>query len=280
MSVGIQLSIPTPCAQNWEEMTPEENGRYCAHCQKTVRDLTQLSDAQLYKSITEAQEHGAVCGRITSAQLMRTITAQQPALSPTVSFYSRVAAAVMLFQSFVASTIAQTTTKPIRTENRTSSTHRQPTPKPLVLKGSVIHLATQEPLAGIMVSVAGTPIATITSATGSFILHLPQSLQGQEITLQASHTALSGSATDVTAFTSPSIFVSSSMLIQPVLIEQYTIPTEVHKPAIVKAYKMPLDWGQTVVTGGLECAPAPKHTPNFFQRIKRWFTRKQQKQCL
>ncbi len=262
-------------------MTPDENGRYCMHCQKTVLDLTLLSDAQLYKRIREAQAQGAVCGRITNAQLMRTIAAQQPALSHSVSFYSRVAAAFMLFQGFVASTIAQTNTKPIRTENRTSSTHRQPTPKPLVLKGSVVHLATQEPLAGIMVSVAGTPITTITSAKGSFILHLPQSLQGQEITLQASHTALSGTAPEGTAFTSPSIFVSTSMLIQPVLIEQYTIPTEVHKPAIVKAYKMPLDWGgQTVVTGGLECAPSRKHTPNFFQRIKRWFTRKQQKQCL
>lgn len=256
-------------------MTPDENGRYCAHCQKTVLDLTQLSDAQLYKRITEAQAQGAVCGRITSAQLMRTITAQQSALY--VSFYSRVAAAFMLFQGFVATTIAQTNTKPIRTENRTSSTHRQPTPKTLVLQGSVVHLATQEPLAGVMVAVTGTPITTITSATGSFILHLPQSLLGQEITLQASHTALSGTAPEGTAFTSPSIFVSSSMLIHPVLIEQYTIPTEVHKPATVKAYKMPLDReGQIVHTGGLEYAPSPKHTPNFFQRIKRWFTRKQQ----
>jgi hypothetical protein len=258
-------------------MTPDENGRYCAHCQKTVLDLTQLSDAQLYKRITEAQKHGAICGRITNAQLLRTIAAQQPALSTTVSFCSRVAAAFMLFQGFVASTIAQTNTKPIRTENHTSSAHRLPSPKPLVLKGSVVHLATQEPLAGVMVSVAGTPITTITSATGSFILHLPQSLQGQEIILQASHTALSGTAREGTAFTSPSILVSPSMLVQPVLIEQYTIPTEVHKPAIVKAYKMPLDWGgQTVVTGGLECAPSPKTNPNLFQRIKRLFTRKQQ----
>ncbi len=269
MSAGIQLSIPTPCAQNWEEMTPGENGRYCAHCQKTVLDLTQLSDAQLYKRIMKAQEHGAICGRITNAQLMRTIAAQQPALSSTVSFYSRVAAAFMLFQGFLASTIAQTITKPIRTENRTSRTHRQPTPKSLVLQGSVVHLATQEPLAGIMVSVAGTPITTITSATGSFILHLPQSLQGQEITLQASHTALSDTAPEGTAFTSPSIFVSPSMLIQPILIEQYTIPTEVHKPAIVKAYKRPLV--NDVVAGGFRVEYV---TPTLFQRIKWWFTRK------
>jgi hypothetical protein len=217
----------------------------------------------------EAQAQGAVCGRITNAQLMRTIAAQQAALSSTVSFYSRVAAALLLFQGFVASTIAQTTTKPIRTENRASSAHRQSTHKPLVLKGSVVHLATQAPLAGVMVSVAGTPITTITSAKGSFILHLPKSLQGQEITLQASHTALSGTAPEGTAFTSPSIFVSPSMLVQPVLIEQYTIPTEAHKPAIVAAFKRPLV--NDMVAGGFRVEYV---TPTLFQRIKWWFTRK------
>ncbi len=250
-------------------MTPDKNGRYCAHCQKTVLDLTQLSDAQLYKRITEAQEHGAICGRITNAQLMRTIADHQPLLSSTVSFYSRVAAAFMLFQGFVVSTIAQTITKPIRTENRASSTHRQPTPKPLVLQGSVVDLATQEPLAGIMVSVTGTPITTITSATGSFILHLPQSLQGQEITLQASHTALSGTAPEGTAFTSPSIFVSPSMLVQPIAIVQYSIPSENHEQTSVKSYK------KALVYDGVAGAVCVKYvTPTLLQRIKWWFTRK------
>ncbi len=65
----IQLSIPHPCTQNWDEMTPDAKGRHCAHCQKTVIDFTAWSDAALYNYFTK--NTGAVCGRFTAMQLDR-----------------------------------------------------------------------------------------------------------------------------------------------------------------------------------------------------------------
>lgn len=67
----IQISIPHPCSQNWDEMTPAAKGRHCAQCQKTVIDFTGWSDAALYNYF--ANNTGNVCGRVTGAQLNRTI---------------------------------------------------------------------------------------------------------------------------------------------------------------------------------------------------------------
>ncbi len=67
----IQLAIPHPCTQKWDEMTVNETGRFCAHCQKTVIDFTTWSDAALYNFF--ANNTGEVCGRIFAAQLRRPI---------------------------------------------------------------------------------------------------------------------------------------------------------------------------------------------------------------
>jgi uncharacterized protein (DUF697 family) len=35
----VNYQITKPCTQNWDEMTPSNNGRFCLHCQKEVYDL-------------------------------------------------------------------------------------------------------------------------------------------------------------------------------------------------------------------------------------------------
>lgn len=68
----IQLIIPHPCTQNRDDMTPNETGRYCAHCSKTVIDFTTWSDAALYNFF--AKNTGSVCGTMYETQLNRNIT--------------------------------------------------------------------------------------------------------------------------------------------------------------------------------------------------------------
>lgn len=68
---SIQISVPHPCSQNWEEMTPQEQGRFCAHCQKTVIDFTTWSDQALYNFFSKNTE--GVCGRFHSSQTERPI---------------------------------------------------------------------------------------------------------------------------------------------------------------------------------------------------------------
>lgn len=67
----IEINIPKPCNQPWEEMTPCGQGRFCNHCQKTVIDFTSWSDRALYEFFSKKAE--GVCGRFLSTQTNRPI---------------------------------------------------------------------------------------------------------------------------------------------------------------------------------------------------------------
>lgn len=65
----MKITIPKPCHENWEMMTPEEKGRFCSVCSKTVYDFTALSDQELINAFPDQEEN--VCGRFNEFQLNR-----------------------------------------------------------------------------------------------------------------------------------------------------------------------------------------------------------------
>lgn len=70
MKQKFQISIPEPCNQGWQNMTPVEKGRFCASCQKAVLDFTYLSDNEIISLISKNDN---LCGRINSSQLNRNL---------------------------------------------------------------------------------------------------------------------------------------------------------------------------------------------------------------
>ena len=68
---SIQIIIPNPCHESWDEMTPVGGGRFCAHCKKKVTDFTNFSDQELYNFI---RNNGKGCGRYKASQLNRPIS--------------------------------------------------------------------------------------------------------------------------------------------------------------------------------------------------------------
>src|SRR5687768_17124297 len=67
----LNLSIPTPCHENWEQMSQAEKGKFCGACQKTVVDFTEMSDRQLADFFKKPKSN--VCGRFNNDQLDREI---------------------------------------------------------------------------------------------------------------------------------------------------------------------------------------------------------------
>ncbi|MES2382713.1 MAG: hypothetical protein V4538_16810 [Bacteroidota bacterium] len=64
----MKISIPEPCHENWGVMTPNEQGRFCQSCQKTVVDFTNWSTADIQNYF--AKHYGQkVCGRFKNEQL-------------------------------------------------------------------------------------------------------------------------------------------------------------------------------------------------------------------
>jgi CarboxypepD_reg-like domain/Secretion system C-terminal sorting domain len=68
----IKLTIPEPCHENWQAMTPTQQGRYCNACAKQVIDFSVMSDAEVLHYFSHIQSE-KVCGRAYPDQLERTI---------------------------------------------------------------------------------------------------------------------------------------------------------------------------------------------------------------
>ena len=59
--------INEPCHEDWEKMTPKEQGRFCDVCAKCVVDLTNKSHEEILSAYQENE--GNMCGRMTVSQL-------------------------------------------------------------------------------------------------------------------------------------------------------------------------------------------------------------------
>ncbi len=67
----MKIIISNPCHENWEGMTPQEKGRFCSVCSKTVRDFTGSSDREVLKAFSRPEDD--ICGRFNETQLNRNL---------------------------------------------------------------------------------------------------------------------------------------------------------------------------------------------------------------
>ncbi len=63
-----RISIPRPCHEDWNAMTPNEQGRFCGQCAKTVTDFTGMAALEIQSYLLENSGTN-VCGRLKSSQL-------------------------------------------------------------------------------------------------------------------------------------------------------------------------------------------------------------------
>ena len=64
----MRISIENPCHEDWQTMTPENQGRFCGACEKTVVDFTTMSDAEILQYFSKP-DVGKTCGRFRVEQL-------------------------------------------------------------------------------------------------------------------------------------------------------------------------------------------------------------------
>jgi hypothetical protein len=66
------ISIPKPCHEDWNKMTPDAKGAFCGSCQKSVYDFSNKTDEEII-SVFEKKGEDKVCGRFAPAQLSRPV---------------------------------------------------------------------------------------------------------------------------------------------------------------------------------------------------------------
>ena len=176
---GITLTIPHPCTQSWEHMTPEAQGRFCQHCCKTVTDFSGMTDKEII-SIIKASS-GEICGRLHTSQINREMI--EPA-APKRSFLP--AAVFASLVTFVSQAEASTPPAPMALYSDTTSKdeHSKDT-LPYTISGRIIDNS-GNPLLGAFVNMRNSKFYAFADSSGNFHLAIPSSFKDKEIKLQFS----------------------------------------------------------------------------------------------
>jgi len=74
MERKYKITIPEPCHEDWNKMTPNDNGRFCGSCSKNVVDFTNMMPDEIQDNFLK---HSNVCGRFKNSQL-NSLTIQIP----------------------------------------------------------------------------------------------------------------------------------------------------------------------------------------------------------
>lgn len=64
-----KVRIPNPCNENWNAMSPNEKGRFCNSCDKTVVDFTKMTNPEIQKYFTNNKAEGRICGHFKFDQV-------------------------------------------------------------------------------------------------------------------------------------------------------------------------------------------------------------------
>tara|TARA_R110002072_G_scaffold117320_1_gene248335 strand:+ start:6782 stop:7735 length:954 start_codon:yes stop_codon:yes gene_type:complete len=68
MNSKSKITIPKPCHENWNAMTPKDKGKFCNSCSKTVVDFTKKSPSEIKEYLIEHKSE-RVCGHFYKEQL-------------------------------------------------------------------------------------------------------------------------------------------------------------------------------------------------------------------
>lgn len=64
----FKIYIPDPCHEDWDKMTPNQQGAFCKVCSKTVVDFSVKTDEEVQQFILENMDK-KLCGRFRVTQL-------------------------------------------------------------------------------------------------------------------------------------------------------------------------------------------------------------------
>lgn len=153
----LQLSISEPCHENWQQMTPTDQGRFCNACAKEVIDFSTMTDLQVLNYFTNLT-HEKVCGRALPEQLDRAISRPVEPKKKLFWYWNYM---VMFFMFFTkgSNAMAQSCAKPA-TELNTVKNRDVRGDK--VVKGKVASDVRQNMVSGKITDKDGKPVSFAT----------------------------------------------------------------------------------------------------------------------
>ena len=111
----LKITIPNPCHENWAHMQPNEQGRHCNSCSKTVVDFTEMNDEEV-KNFLISKQYERICGRFSNKQLRQiSIELPQNIFQVSLPFWKQfLVASLLVFSSTLFSCDANTQGAPLK----------------------------------------------------------------------------------------------------------------------------------------------------------------------
>lgn len=134
MSKFIQLNVPNPCNNKWDEMVPNDNGRHCKQCNKTVVDFSNYTTEQLLAYFRDSGQ--SVCGRIGEQQLANFNAAETLQPAPKFHFHTFVLTAFLSLGSVLKgqSSISPQQSEIVKEQPDSTSKYMKPGPLKVIVK--------------------------------------------------------------------------------------------------------------------------------------------------
>jgi len=169
MRKSITVNIPEPCHEDWNKMTPKDQGRHCATCNKTVIDFTKQTDEQIIKTFESSRK---LCGRFKTQQLNREIVLTRKSKNSYLSWAASGLFAFMAIGNQDAN--AQGTTKIVQTDSVNTPQIKGKIAtsilKEKIIVGKVTTAGDGLPLPGASITILGTLKGTQTDFDGKYKL--------------------------------------------------------------------------------------------------------------
>jgi len=149
-------------------MTPEDKGRHCQVCEKTVYDFTNKTDEQIVKTFDKTKN---LCGRFKSQQLDREIVLRRKERNNLASIAASGLLAFLALGTQDAN--AQGEPQIVQTEIIDHDTVKGKVAQSVLNERTISGTVTNQtglPLAGINVIIKGTTIGVITDSKGKFVI--------------------------------------------------------------------------------------------------------------
>lgn len=187
---SVQIQIPKPCHENWNNMTPDEQGRFCGSCKKVVVDFSKMNDKELLHHISNmAGQH--TCGRFSTSQLNTEIKTTNNNKRFSWAYVWNVLLASLLATESYAQGEPQIKKKSevhlpdVSPRIGTFAAKEQDTiPANKLVHGTILQSKTHEPLSGANVSIKGTSKGTVSNDKGEFTIVVPNN---DAVTLEVSY---------------------------------------------------------------------------------------------
>ena len=179
MKKSFQLEIKTPCDADLKAMDKTNNGFFCNLCTKDVIDLSQKTNYEISKFISE-NKNKSICARLKTSQLEEKFDLLEQSKSNNFKYAVAVAASVLLTTNVVSqetpSTPVEQTEPSERGEIMGKVAFQNPKVQTIsfVLKGKLLNEKTKKPLSakdypGMTIYINGAQeAAAINPKTGAF----------------------------------------------------------------------------------------------------------------